>query len=205
MWSIFDIIDGSKVYTFSLDYWKWSNASCYLMNIKYDQYKSVITFKKLSLPFLHFICFQTSRLLPFYKRSSTSIPAPSKGYISTTSILRNIQKDAIIMLCTECVLSSLIWVVYRKKWSCFLYFGQLYVNFWQFLLPLKLSIFLSYHLCRVFLNPHVFQIRSRDSIHISFIFIPLHKRATIDTYSSIKKNSFHALCFYNKFFFICNH
>lgn len=85
------------------------------MNIKYDQYKSVITFKKLSLPFLHFICFQTSRLLPLYKRSSTSIPAPSKGYISTTSILRNIQKDAIIMLCTECVLSSLIWMVYRKK------------------------------------------------------------------------------------------
>lgn len=115
MWSIFDIIDGSKVYTFSLDYWKWSNASCNLMNIKYDQYKSVITFKSLSLPFLHFICFQTSRLLPFYKRSSTSIPARSKRYISTTSFLRNIQKDAIIMLCTECVLSSLIWMVYRKK------------------------------------------------------------------------------------------
>lgn len=102
------IIDGSKVYTFSLYYWKWSNASCNLMNIKYDQYKSVITFKSLSLPFLHFICFKTSRLLPFYKRSSTSIPARSKWYISTTSFLRNIQKDAIIMLCTECVLSSLI-------------------------------------------------------------------------------------------------
>lgn len=188
MWSIFDIIDGSKVYTFSLYYWKWSNASCNLMNIKYDQYKSVITFKNLSLPFLHFICFQTSRLLPFYKRSSTSIPARSKWYISTTSFLRNIQKDAIIMLCTECVLSSLIWVVYRKKNEVVFFILPIICKFLTIFLPFKLSIFLSFHLCRVFLNPHVFQIWSRDSIHISFIFIPLHKRATRDTYSSIKKN-----------------
>lgn len=81
----------------------------------------------------------------------------------------------------------------EKKMKLFSLFCQLYVNFWQFLLPFKLSFFLSFHLCRVFLNPHVFQIWSRDSIHISFIFIPLHKRATIDTNSSIKKTHF-TLC-----------
>lgn len=112
MWSIFDIIDGSKVNTFRLNYWEWSNAYCNNLCLVFGEFYgenwmgrfnehqiwskqvSEISYKNLFLVFLHFICFQNvSSFFLFAKVLQQSVPAHSKGYTCTTSVLRNIQKD----------------------------------------------------------------------------------------------------------------
>lgn len=130
----------------------------------------------------------------FAKVLQQSVPAHSKGYTCTTSVLRNIQKDWIIPLCLECVLSYLIWVfyIYIKNPRLFSLFSQLYPNFWQFLYHSSCLFSYPFILVRFFEIPMFFKF-GHVIRYISFSFIPLRKGATIDTYSSIKRTHF-TLC-----------
>lgn len=126
MWSIFDIIDGSKVNTFRLNYWEWSNASCDNLCLVFGEFYgenwmgrfnehqiwskqvSDIPIKNLFLVFLHFICFQNvssfSSLQKFYNNPFLRTLKGIHVRLQFCAIFRKI--------CLECVLSYLIWVVY---------------------------------------------------------------------------------------------
>lgn len=90
-------------------------------------------------------------------------------------------------------LSSLIWVfILKKKTKLFSLFSQLYANFWQFLYHSSCLFPYPFILLRFLEIPMFFKF-GHVIRYISFIFIPLRKRATIDTYSSIKRTHF-TLC-----------
>lgn len=126
----------------------------------------------------------------FAKVLQQSVPAHSKGYTCTTSVLRNIQKDMPWMRFIVFDLGVLY--IYIKNPRLFSLFSQLYANFWQFLYHSSCLFSYPFILVRFFEIP-MFFIFGHVIRYISFSFIPLRKGATIDTYSSIKRTHF-TLC-----------
>lgn len=213
MWSIFDIIDGSKVNTFRLNYWEWSNASCDNLCLvlgefygenwmgRFNEHQiwskqvSEIPYKNLFLVFLHFICFQNvssfSSLQKFYNNPFLRTLRVYMYDFSSAQYSERLN-NTVMPWMRFIVFDLGVLYIYIKNPRLFSLFSQLYANFWQFLYHSSCLFSYPFILVRFFEIPMFFKF-GHVIRYISFSFIPLRKGATIDTYSSIKRTHF-TLC-----------
>lgn len=195
MWSIFDIIDGSKVNTFRLNYWEWSNASCDNLCLVFGEFYgenwmgrfnehqiwskqvSEIPYKNLFLVFLHFICFQNvssfSSLQKFYNNPFLRTLRVYMYDFSSAQYSERLNNTVMPWMRFIVFDLGVLYIYIYKKPEVVFFIFPIICKFLTISIPFKLSIFLSFHLGKVFRNPHVFQIWSRDSIHfIQFYSAP---------------------------------